>query len=203
MGPDTLKPGGETEPMIIVKVPPLTNGTQFLVEDVKIRKGQWINKGHLMIVLKTKDNLNQESSLTKRVKSETSGKVIEVCVKKGEETTIDSILARISLASCTHSTLMKNMCADCGADLEQEEQHLGNQRKIAMIHAIPELKVSTDEAESLGREDERRLLANRRLVLLVDLDQTLIHTTNDNIPPNIQDVKHFQLGGPQSPWYHT
>ena len=125
MGPDTLKPGGETEPMIIVKVPPLTNGTQFLVEDVKIRKGQWINKGQLMIVLKTKDNLNQESSLTKRIKSETSGKVIEVCVKKGEETSIDSILARISLASCTHSTLMKNMCADCGADLEQEEQHLG------------------------------------------------------------------------------
>ena len=72
-----------------------------------------------------------------------------------------------------------------------------------MIHSIPELKVSTGEAESLGKEDERRLLANRRLVLLVDLDQTLIHTTNDNIPPNIQDVKHFQLGGPQSPWNHN
>ena len=41
--------------------------------------------------------------------------------------------------------------------------------KIAMIHSIPELKISSDEAESLGREDERRLLANRRLVLLVDL----------------------------------
>lgn len=37
----------------------------------------------------------------------------------------------------------------------------------------------------------------------MDLDQTLIHTTNDIIPPNLKDVYHFQLYGPQSPWYHT
>jgi RNA polymerase II subunit A C-terminal domain phosphatase len=76
-------------------------------------------------------------------------------------------------------------------------------------------------AQQLGRVDEERLLKDRKLVLLVDLDQTLIHTTNDNVPPNlkvwnglllkfgeiiflcIQDVHHFQLYGPHSPWYHT
>lgn len=31
-----------------------------------------------------------------------------------------------------------------------------------------------------------RLLSHKKLVLLVDLDQTLIHTTNDNIPNNIK-----------------
>lgn len=41
-------------------------------------------------------------------------------------------------------------------------------------------------AEELGKEDITNLLAQRRLVLLVDLDQTLIHTTNDNIPPNLK-----------------
>jgi RNA polymerase II subunit A C-terminal domain phosphatase len=40
-------------------------------------------------------------------------------------------------------------------------------------------------------------------VLLVDLDQTLIHTTNDNVPNNLKDVYHFQLYGSSSPWYHT
>lgn len=35
------------------------------------------------------------------------------------------------------------------------------------------------------------------------MDQTLIHTTNDNVPANIKDVYHFQLYGPHSPWYHT
>jgi len=37
----------------------------------------------------------------------------------------------------------------------------------------------------------------------VDLDQTVIHTTNDDIPPNLRDVHHFQLYGDRSPWYHT
>ena len=46
-------------------------------------------------------------------------------------------------------------------------------------------------------------MSKLRLVLLVDLDQTLIHTTNENVRENIRDVYHFQLGGPQSPWYHT
>lgn len=56
-------------------------------------------------------------------------------------------------------------------------------------------------AQKLGKADNERLLKARKLVLLVDLDQTLIHTTNDNIPPNIRDVYHFQLHGPHSPWY--
>lgn len=42
------------------------------------------------------------------------------------------------------------------------------------------------EAQVLGKEDETRLLKSRQLVLLVDLDQTLIHTTNDNIPNNLK-----------------
>jgi len=46
--------------------------------------------------------------------------------------------------------------------------------------------MSVQRAEVLGREDEFRLLKNRQLALLVDLDQTLLHTTNDNIPPNLK-----------------
>lgn len=42
------------------------------------------------------------------------------------------------------------------------------------------------QAMELGKMDEERLLRTRKLVLLVDLDQTLIHTTNDNIPPNLK-----------------
>ena len=58
---------------------------------------------------------------------------------------------------------------------------------------------------SLGREDERRLLQHRRLVLLVDLDQTLIHTTNEDIQPNLKNVHHFQVNksGPWRPSVHS
>ena len=32
------------------------------------------------------------------------------------------------------------------------------------------------------------LLLQKKLALLVDLDQTLVHTTNDNIPPNLKVI---------------
>lgn len=71
-----------------------------------------------------------------------------------------------------------------------------------MIHSVPELKVTQALAERLAKADTERLITDKKLVLLVDLDQTLIHTTNDNIPNNLKDVYHFQLY-PNSPWYHT
>lgn len=72
-----------------------------------------------------------------------------------------------------------------------------------MIHSVPELKVTQKLALKLGQEDTERLLQDRKLVLLVDLDQTIIHTTNDTVPNNVKDVYHFQLYGQNSPWYHT
>lgn len=38
----------------------------------------------------------------------------------------------------------------------------------------------SQQAEKLGREDQQRLHRNRKLVLMVDLDQTLIHTTEQH-----------------------
>ena len=43
------------------------------------------------------------------------------------------------------------------------------------------------EAEALGHKDKLRLLKSRKLALIVDLDQTLIHTSVDpNIEPGLQ-----------------
>ncbi|EDW32895.1 GL10108 [Drosophila persimilis] len=56
---------------------------------------------------------------------------------------------------------------------------------------------------SLAMTTHGDFLLTAKLVLLVDLDQTVIHTTNDTVPENIKGIYHFQLYGPQSPWYHT
>lgn len=109
----------------------------------------------------------------------------------------------LELQQCSHTTVIKDMCADCGADLRQDEQAGGSEASVPMIHSVPELKVTEKLAKKLGQADTERLLRDRKLVLLVDLDQTLIHTTNDNVPNNLKDVYHFQLYGPNSPWYHT
>jgi hypothetical protein len=90
------------------------------------------------------------------------------------------------LTECLHTTIIKDLCADCGADLEQIDVASGSKASVPMIHSVPELKVSESLAKKLGRADTDRLLADRKLVLLVDLDQTLIHTTNDNVPNNLK-----------------
>ncbi|KAL1116434.1 hypothetical protein AAG570_004908, partial [Ranatra chinensis] len=104
---------------------------------------------------------------------------------------------------CSHPVVINELCAECGADLQKEAPN-STAATIPMVHSIPQLKVSREQAQQLGRADTERLLKEKKLVLLVDLDQTLIHTTHDNIPNNLKDVHHFQLlGCAQNAWYHT
>jgi RNA polymerase II subunit A-like phosphatase len=67
---------------------------------------------------------------------------------------------------------------------------------IPIIHTVPQLRVSKTEAQEIAGRDEGRLLQQRKLVLIVDLDQTLIHTTVDpSIEPGLKDVYGFKLPG--------
>ena len=126
MGPEKHSRTDGNASVFLVKAPLVPENKLIIVEDIKIKKGQWINKGQLMLVLKLKNKDNDDQTNNKtRIKAESPGKVIEVCIRKGEEVTSNYLLAQLSLTPCTHSTLMKNMCADCGADLEHEEQNQG------------------------------------------------------------------------------
>ncbi|KAI1707444.1 NLI interacting factor-like phosphatase domain-containing protein [Ditylenchus destructor] len=84
---------------------------------------------------------------------------------------------------CDHPLTIKDLCAVCGRDL-REKGGLPGQRveamsaNVSMIHHVPELLVSNKLAKEIGQNDRETLLKNRKLVLMVDLDQTLIHTSN-------------------------
>lgn len=81
---------------------------------------------------------------------------------------------------------MNDLCADCGVDLREGDGVVECQASISMVHSIPELKVCPELAQQIGKEDEQRLLSDKKLALLVDLDQTIVHTTNDDVDPNIK-----------------
>ncbi|XP_059562418.1 RNA polymerase II subunit A C-terminal domain phosphatase isoform X4 [Myotis daubentonii] len=104
---------------------------------------------------------------------------------------------------------MKGLCAECGQDLTQLQSKNGRQQMplstatVSMVHSVPELMVSSEQAEQLGREDQQRLHRNRKLVLMVDLDQTLIHTTEQQCQQmSNKGILHFQLGRGE-PMLHT
>nr|XP_023021897.1 RNA polymerase II subunit A C-terminal domain phosphatase [Leptinotarsa decemlineata] len=162
----------------------------------KVRKGSSVSIGRVLLLYNFVNGPEQEQHKLKSTQAGIVHKIVaheSSCVKQGE--------IILELQTCSHPTIMNDMCAECGADLRKED--IVSCASVPMIHAIPDLKVSEELAQKLGKADSDRLIKDRKLVLLVDLDQTLIHTTNDNIPPNIKDVYHFQLNGPHSPWYHT
>nr|CAH8876523.1 unnamed protein product [Trichobilharzia regenti] len=108
---------------------------------------------------------------------------------------------------CTHHVVMKDLCAECGANLRREGGSSGERitdasASIPMVHTIPELHVSETVADEIALQDQQSLLAARKLVLLVDLDQTIIHTTNDPQAFQYGNVHRYCLPG--SPLvYHT
>ncbi|XP_060760967.1 RNA polymerase II subunit A C-terminal domain phosphatase [Neoarius graeffei] len=145
--------------------------------------------------------------LEKKVKSDRAGVVRELCSQLGEVISPGDVIARIE--ECSHPIVMKGLCAECGQDLTQLQNRNGKQQNpistamVSMVHSVPELMVSSEQAEQLGREDQKRLHRNRKLVLMVDLDQTLIHTTEQHCQRmSTKGIFHFQLGRGE-PMLHT
>ncbi|KAM7125050.1 RNA polymerase II subunit A C-terminal domain phosphatase [Molossus nigricans] len=143
----------------------------------------------------------------RRLRSERAGVVRELCAQPGQVVAPGAVLVRVE--GCSHPVVMKGLCAECGQDLTQLQSQNGGQQvplstaTVSMVHSVPELMVSSEQAEQLGREDQHRLHRNRKLVLMVDLDQTLIHTTEQQCPQmSTKGILHFQLGRGE-PMLHT
>lgn len=98
--------------------------------------------------------------------------------------------------TCTHSVYIKGLCGNCGARLDPPQSN-----SISMIHSVPELRVSEEYAMEIGKADQERLINERKLVLLVDLDQTILHTTHERVDED-PNVYSFTLW-PGHPTYHT
>lgn len=179
--------------------------TRIRINKWRVREGQFVSAAQILFLYQQLDDdgkpIKKDDSTILKYKSNRAG-VVKKRLRKDGEIVIKGD-ALLELSECIHTTVIKDMCADCGADLRQNENGQTSEASVPMVHTMPDLKVTQKLAQKLGHDDTRRLLADRKLVLLVDLDQTVIHTTNDTVPDNIKGIYHFQLYGPQSPWYHT
>lgn len=48
----------------------------------------------------------------------------------------------LELQACIHPTVMRDMCAECGADLRKED--IITAASVPMVHSVPDLKVSLE-----------------------------------------------------------
>ncbi|GKZ39900.1 carboxy-terminal domain (CTD) phosphatase, partial [Aspergillus brasiliensis] len=124
---------------------------------------------------------------------------------------------------CAHEVQFGGLCAICGKDMTASSYNTEvadvYRAPIQMAHDNTTLTVSEREATRVEEDAKRRLLSNRKLSLVVDLDQTIIHATvdptvgewmQDKENPNYQalsDVRAFQLvddgPGMRGCWYYV
>ncbi|KIS72150.1 protein serine/threonine phosphatase [Mycosarcoma maydis] len=104
---------------------------------------------------------------------------------------------------CKHPVQLFGMCAVCGQPVDADSEESAS---LSVMHSSSAVKVSAEEAQRLDSETTSHLLSQRKLALIVDLDQTVIHATvdptvgewmRDESNPNyeaLQSVGKFRLG---------
>ncbi|KFY20373.1 hypothetical protein V491_03771 [Pseudogymnoascus sp. VKM F-3775] len=169
------------------------------------------------------DKWEEEITTIVSFASTADGKLLRWQIRPGMVINNDQSCAEID-ETCSHAVQYAGLCALCGKDMNETSwatDTVDAQRaQINMIHDQTLLSVSQDEASRAEEQLQRRLLKNRKLSLVVDLDQTIIHACieptigewqRDPTSPNyeaVKDVKSFQLhdDGPQrlasSCWYY-
>ncbi|KAJ1977012.1 CTD phosphatase Fcp1 [Dimargaris xerosporica] len=114
---------------------------------------------------------------------------------------------------CSHAVQYFGQCAICGKDLAFVD-YTGvsdtSRATITMSHDMSGLTVSREEAQRLEQDTATRLLRERKLSLIVDLDLTIIHAKTsreplaqwlDQCPPDIRnDIGCFRL--PHDPFFY-
>ncbi|KAF2173911.1 hypothetical protein M409DRAFT_62130 [Zasmidium cellare ATCC 36951] len=169
-----------------------------------------------------REDVEVEKTFYSTFESELEGTVAALNVKPGQVITRRTMVADVDEA-CKHEVQFGGLCANCGKDMNEihsynESAAMTQRATINTIHGRTELLVSEEEATKADEEAKRRLLDTRRLSLVVDLDQTIIHASveptigewqNDPSNPNheaVKDVCKFQLvddlPGRPGTWYY-
>jgi len=73
---------------------------------------------------------------------------------------------------CAHPIRIHGLCACCGEEISKTSEKL-----FTALHHNSDILVSSTEAERHNEESFRRLTDEKKMVLLLDLDQTIIHTS--------------------------
>lgn len=154
------------------------------------------------------DTWQEEQTTFVDWESPVDGEIKEWRVKAGEVIKQDRDCLVVKEA-CSHEIQFQGLCAICGKDMTEvnwaTEQRDTDRAPINMTHDATSLTVSELAARRAETELQRRLLEQRKLSLVVDLDQTIIHACieptigewqSDPNNPNyeaVKDVKSFQL----------
>lgn len=97
---------------------------------------------------------------------------------------------------CNHDIVYGGLCTMCGKEVDEVEQQAIGGANLAISHTDVNLKISRKAASDIGHDIKKHLRNSKKLVLVVDLDQTVIHC---GVDPTIGEWKR----DPTNPNYET
>ncbi|CCH60826.1 hypothetical protein TBLA_0D03260 [Henningerozyma blattae CBS 6284] len=154
------------------------------------------------------------------------GDLIGWNVDKGDEIISENQLLCDIKRPCNHDIVYAGICTQCGKEVDDSDIM---DASLSISHTDTNLKISRKEARDIDQSSMSRLKKIKKLILVVDLDQTVIHCgvdptigewKNDPKNPNyetLKDVRSFSLDeepilppsymGPRPPvrkcWYYV
>lgn len=198
------------------KVVPLGSRLHYPITITKLLKspGDKIKKQESIVEYKfswrrkvNDDTWTDETTYTE-FDSPAEGVLKEWRIKEGMVINADAPCMMVE-ESCGHEVQIQGLCSLCGADMTEinwaTEERDTDRAMINMTHDQTGLMVSENVAKKAEHDTQKRLLRQRKLSLVVDLDQTIIHACieptvgewqRDPTNPNHDAVKHvraFQL----------
>ncbi|KAG8859993.1 Carboxy-terminal domain (CTD) phosphatase [Serendipita sp. 411] len=168
----------------------LPRGLPYPIKIIKllVSRGDNIQRGtpllHYSFKYRSTDDEGQstEAKLYGTWESHVEGKVELWNVDLGEEVASDYGPVLVVTEPCKHGTQIMGMCADCGKDMTEIDYmsiSATQRAQIKMDHSGEGPLLSQEQASQIERESAEHLLKARKLSLIVDLDQTILHATTD------------------------
>ncbi|GAA6012742.1 hypothetical protein JCM8202_003430 [Rhodotorula sphaerocarpa] len=167
------------------------------IQRIHARQGQSVRKTQRLLTysfLPSKpDEHGRRERQVREWESPVQGNVVSWDAREGDIIREPRSLVKIQ-EPCTHDVQLNGLCAICGKDLTATD-YTGfsdtSRATISMVHDVGGLTVSLEEAHRLESATASRLLQAKKLSLIVDLDQTIVHATVDpTVGEWLQDPKN-------------
>lgn len=103
-------------------------------------------------------------------------------VNAGAQSPADFNRAIAEIEFCPHSVVFSGLCGVCGEEVAVAhfaDVQADASTRLPVAYNASTLSVTRAEAESIASVTARQLLSQRRLSLVLDLDHTLVHATDD------------------------
>ncbi|KAJ2122088.1 CTD phosphatase Fcp1 [Coemansia sp. RSA 720] len=170
------------------------------IVELKVHSGDSVDKQTPLLTYEYKQHLTEDDAVVAKalhkqanadgtynkreyLRTPFEGTVSSITCKVGDTVSHGTELVAVQVA-CGHGAVFNGLCGLCGKDVSGMDTNgvPDAQATIDMFHEATGLKVSSEMAAVIDEDTKRNLWKQKKLSLIIDLDQTIIHATETSNP---------------------